>query len=72
MKATESDQKAETLRKLHRGPEVLVLPKAWDCASARIFEGAGFPAIATTSGGVAFSHGYPDGQHIPQSETTER
>src|SRR6202158_3541445 len=60
--------KAEDLRKLHHGPEVLVLPNAWDCASARIFEEAGFPAIATTSAGVAFSLGYPDGQRIPRDE----
>jgi 2-methylisocitrate lyase-like PEP mutase family enzyme len=67
----DSHQKAEALRKMHRGPDVLVLPNAWDCASARIFEEAGFPAIATTSGGVAFSLGYPDGQHIPQAEMME-
>src|SRR5580698_7776750 len=60
--------KAETLRALHHGPEVLVLPNAWDCASARIFEELGFPAIATTSAGVAFAQGYPDGQYIPPGE----
>jgi 2-methylisocitrate lyase-like PEP mutase family enzyme len=61
-------EKAEALRKLHHGPGVLVLPNAWDCASARIFEQAAFPAIATTSAGVAFSLGYPDGQRIPRDE----
>jgi 2-methylisocitrate lyase-like PEP mutase family enzyme len=60
--------KAEKLRALHHGPEVLVLPNAWDCASARIFEELGFPAIATTSAGVAFSLGYADGQNIPGKE----
>src|SRR5271167_1036990 len=60
--------KADKLRALHHGPEILVLPNAWDCASARIFEELGFPAIATTSAGVAFSHGYPDGQYIPAQE----
>jgi 2-methylisocitrate lyase-like PEP mutase family enzyme len=60
--------KAEKLRALHHGPQVLVLPNAWDCASARIFEELGFPAIGTTSAGVAFSHGYPDGQFIPAAE----
>ena len=60
--------KAEQLRELHQGPEVLVLPNAWDCASARIFEELGFPAIATTSAGVAFSLGYADGQNIPGKE----
>jgi len=60
--------KAEKLRALHQGPEILVLPNAWDCASARIFEELGFPAIATTSAGVAFSLGYADGQNIPGKE----
>lgn len=63
-----SAQKAGVLRNLHRGPEILVLSNAWDCASARIFEQVGFPAIATTSAGVAFSLGYPDGQHISRAE----
>ena len=56
--------KATKLRALHHGPEMLVLPNAWDCASARVFEDAGFTAIATTSAGVAFSLGYPDGEYI--------
>ena len=61
-------EKAELLRRLHHGPEILVLPNAWDCASARIFEEAGFPAIATSSAGVAFSLGYPDEERISQDE----
>jgi 2-methylisocitrate lyase-like PEP mutase family enzyme len=61
-------EKAEIFRGLHRGPEILVLPNAWDCASARIVEEAGFPAIATTSAGVANSLGYPDGERIPVAE----
>src|SRR3984957_6394189 len=60
--------KPEKLRALHQGPEILVLPNAWDCASARIFEELAFPAIATTSAGVAFSLGYADGQNIPAKE----
>ncbi|HKM85231.1 MAG TPA: isocitrate lyase/phosphoenolpyruvate mutase family protein [Terriglobales bacterium] len=59
-------------RQLHRGPGVLILPNAWDVASARIFEEAGFPAIATTSAGIAFSLGYPDGQRIPREEMMAR
>lgn len=54
--------------RLHQGPDVLVLPNAWDCASARIFEEAGFPAIATTSAGIANSLGYADGEHIAREE----
>jgi 2-methylisocitrate lyase-like PEP mutase family enzyme len=64
--------KAVQFRLLHRGPGALVLPNAWDVASARIFEEAGFPAIATTSAGVAFSLGYPDGQRIPREEVIAR
>jgi 2-methylisocitrate lyase-like PEP mutase family enzyme len=58
-------KKAEALRAMHLGADVLLLPNAWDAASARIIEEAGFPAIATTSAGIAFAHGYPDGQKIP-------
>lgn len=61
-------QKTAILRQLHQGPRILVLPNAWDVASARIFEDAGFPAIATTSAGVAFSLGFPDGQRISSDE----
>ena len=64
--------KAVQFRQLHRGPGVLVLPNAWDVASARIFEEAGFPAIATTSAGIAFSLGYPDGQRISREEMIAR
>src|SRR5450755_4328503 len=61
-------RKAEQLRKLHGGPRILVLPNAWDVASARIVEELGFPAIATTSAGIAASLGYPDGQKISRDE----
>src|SRR5439155_1138067 len=46
----------------------LVLPNAWDAGSARIFVEAGFPALATTSAGIAFSLGYPDGERISRDE----
>jgi len=64
--------KAIQFRQLHRGPGVLILPNVWDVASARIFEDAGFPAIATTSAGIAYSLGYPDGQRIPREEMLAR
>src|SRR5438876_6217831 len=60
--------KAEQFRKLHRGPKMLLLPNAWDVASARILEEAGHPAIATTSAGIAYSLGYADGQIISRDE----
>lgn len=69
---SQSNNKAIQFRQLHRGPGVLILPNAWDVASARIFEDAGFPAIATTSAGIAFSLGHPDGQRIPREEMMAR
>jgi 2-methylisocitrate lyase-like PEP mutase family enzyme len=65
------NEKIELFRKLHAGPELLVLPNAWDVASARIFEAAGFPAIATTSAGVANSIGYADGERLTRDEMLE-
>jgi 2-methylisocitrate lyase-like PEP mutase family enzyme len=64
-------EKAERFRKLHHGPRLLMLPNAWDVASARILEECGHPAIATTSAGVAYSLGYPDGQSISRGEMLE-
>jgi 2-methylisocitrate lyase-like PEP mutase family enzyme len=56
---------------MHDGRKILVLPNAWDVASARIFEEAGFPAIGTSSAGIAFALGYPDGQKISRGEMLE-
>ncbi len=52
----------------HRAPPVLLLPNAWDAMSARLFVAAGFEALATTSGGVAWTLGYPDGEQAPWTE----
>jgi 2-methylisocitrate lyase-like PEP mutase family enzyme len=60
-------QLADAFRAMHRGP-LLLLPNAWDAMSARQFEAAGFPAIATTSGGVAWDLGYADGEKSPWHE----
>ena len=60
----EQKGKAETLRALHLGKKPLLLPNVWDVASARIVEAAGFPALATTSAGIAFGRGFPDGEVI--------
>lgn len=64
----EQIKKAEAFRAMHFGPEMLVLVNAWDAASARIIERLGFPAVATTSAGIAFSRGFPDGQKIHPDE----
>ena len=59
---------AETFRRLHHGPNILVLANCWDVASARIVEAASASAIATSSAGVAYTLGYPDGQRISREE----
>jgi len=61
-------QRAEAFRRMHDRSRILVLPNAWDAMSARIFEAAGFTAIATTSAGVSYSIGYPDGELVPRDE----
>ena len=60
--------KAEAFRAMHDRSKILVLPNAWDPMSARVIEEAGARAIATTSAGVAFSVGYPDGEAMPRDE----
>jgi 2-methylisocitrate lyase-like PEP mutase family enzyme len=65
---TEQAIKAELFRAMHSGPPLLLLPNAWDAISARIVIAAGFRAIATTSGGVAWALGYPDGEAAPWDE----
>lgn len=60
--------KAQAFLNLHHQDQMLVLPNAWDVASARIFEVEGFEAIATTSAGVAASLGYADNQMVPMDE----
>ena len=68
MDLVEKRQKAERLRALHAGPDILVLANVSDAVSARIVEAEGFPAVATSSAGVAAVLGYPDGQQIPRRE----
>ena len=59
---------AERLRALHHGPGPLVLPNAWDAETARAVVHAGFPVVATTSGGVARSLGWADREGTPPAE----
>ncbi len=60
--------KAASFRVLHSGREILLLPNVWDVASARLIEESGFKAAATSSAGIAFSLGYPDGQRISREQ----
>jgi 2-methylisocitrate lyase-like PEP mutase family enzyme len=71
MDKTVQAQKATLLKKLHHGCKILALANAWDAISARIVEEIGFPAVATTSAGVAATLGYPDGQRVSRNEMLE-
>lgn len=68
MGATDQIAKASAFRKMHQSPPALLLPNAWDAVSARLFEESGFHAVATTSGGLAWSLGYADGEGAPWPE----
>lgn len=62
---------AATFHALHHGERPLVLPNAWDVASALAFAEAGFPAVGTTSFGVAAATGRPDGGRASAAATAE-
>jgi len=68
MPSSEQRKKADAFRAMHAGEEAVLLPNVWDAATARIVEEAGFPALATTSAGIAFAQGFPDGQKIPSEQ----
>ena len=67
---TPSTDKAAALLALHAG-RGFVIPNAWDAGSARILEQVGFPAIATTSAGIAWSCGVPDGEALDRDRMLE-
>ena len=61
--------KAQTFRDLHDQDGIFVMPNAWDACSARLLADLGFPALGTTSAGVAFSMGVPDYQNRIERDT---
>jgi 2-methylisocitrate lyase-like PEP mutase family enzyme len=60
-----SNKSATLFHRLHQGPDVLRLANCWDAGSARLVESLGAKALATTSAGLAWSNGYPDGDVMP-------
>jgi 2-methylisocitrate lyase-like PEP mutase family enzyme len=60
--------RCDLLRSLHVPGDPLVLPNAWDAASAKVVVAAGFPVVATTSAGVAAALGYEDHEGAPADE----
>jgi 2-methylisocitrate lyase-like PEP mutase family enzyme len=55
-------EKCQTFRQMHERPGLFVMPNPWDVGSARMLEGLGFEAVATTSSGFAFAQGRRDYQ----------
>lgn len=53
-----------SFRQMHQGPDILLLANTWDAGSARLIEDLGARAIATTSAGLSWSRGYPDGDAL--------
>lgn len=58
----------ELFKQLHHAAHPLLLPNAWNAKSAQLIEQAGFQAMGTSSGAIADSLGYPDGEKIPFQE----
>ena len=54
-----------TFRRLHDGPDLLILANCWDAGTARMVADQGARALATSSAAVAWSHGYADGDRLP-------
>jgi 2-methylisocitrate lyase-like PEP mutase family enzyme len=65
---TELQGQCDLLRSLHRPGDPLLLPNAWDVATAKAVVAAGFPVVATTSAGVAAALGYADQEGAPAGE----
>src|ERR671918_2855924 len=65
---TDLQSRCDLLRSLHRPGDPLLLPNAWDVATARAVVAAGYPVVATTSGGVAPTLGYEDHEGAPAEE----
>jgi len=55
---------AENFLQLHHQDQLLILPNVWNAGGAKIFEQQGFKAIATTSAGIAYALGFPDGEKL--------
>jgi 2-methylisocitrate lyase-like PEP mutase family enzyme len=68
MSSPDLHSQCDLLRSLHRPGDPLLLPNAWDVATAKAVVAAGFPVVATTSGGVAETLGYEDHEGAPGDE----
>src|SRR5215470_9277344 len=66
--ATDLESRCDLLRSLHRPGDPLLLPNAWDVATARAVVAAGYAVVATTSAGVAPALGFEDHEDAPADE----
>lgn len=71
MNREDTKSKAKALCELHEAGELVVVPNAFDAASARVLEVAGFATVATSSGAMAWSAGFPDGQVLSFEQALE-
>jgi 2-methylisocitrate lyase-like PEP mutase family enzyme len=62
------EERAAKFKRLHEGPGAFVMPNPWDAGTARILSGIGYPALATTSAGLAYTLGRRDGQSAVSRE----
>jgi hypothetical protein len=60
--------RCDLLRSLHVPSRPLLLPNAWDAATARAVVTAGLPVVATTSAGITAALGYQDHERAPREE----
>lgn len=68
MKNEAFQRKAKAFHDLHFGESILILPNIWDPLGAAMLEELGYPALATASASIAYTHGMPDGENIRFSE----
>lgn len=68
--AEDQHRRAVAFRELHVGAEAFVIPNPWDAGTARLLSQLGFAALATTSAGLAFALGRPDGAHLIDRQET--
>lgn len=63
---TRHHERAALFHELHAPGRMLLLPNAWDAASARLLASLGAPAVATSSAALAWAHGFADGESLPR------
>ncbi|GGB09012.1 MULTISPECIES: isocitrate lyase/PEP mutase family protein [Mucilaginibacter] len=63
-------QKAEVFKALHKRDGLFIIPNPWDAGSAKILTGLGFEAFTTTSAGLAYALGRPDGHALISRDET--